>query len=527
MANKKRKSNPSANTADRTLEKGLLAVRALMKNGEYKKALAKFEKYEQKYPEHPLIILNRSGLRIDAGERLDDMDMIEQAVLDIEMLLENTVPDSFYGILHYNRANGIQHRIRKYFDDHGTYFGAEEDIAKCMDSFKQVGTDDAIVNLGNLYDEIGRPLEAIVTYEKVTVRTPDFGMAIGNKALAVENLVPISEYQAAYLVYAHQLYEQALGHKESVIEHGGVHSLHDFTSRRDNIAAHLKHTGHEDWLERDLAHDAFNAEDYSEDEASYVQFCLENDLYLNLHFFDRQSAASIGDVVSTGFISRVRDDAEDARVKEMFMRTNEIKESYVTGRYLLWQSQQRTQTLASISEQTLFVNNLDYTMHNIYTGLLKSAYKEAFSALDKIANILNYYLELGNEKENRINYRNVWYTDLTPKKGYHPKILEQNFRLFGLYSVLQDLGGDPSEVRNSLEHRYFKVGTMSSGDGKPPTFEELTKQTIDAYYEIKSAITYLLNFIHSCEEAKRAKAQQESKWFPTMPVVTDQWLDLV
>lgn len=147
-----------------------------------------------------------------------------------------------------------------------------------MDSFKQVGTDDTIVNLGNLYDEIGRPLEAIVTYEKVTARTPGFGMAIGNKALAVENLAPISEYQAAYLVYAHQLYEQALSHKESVIEHGGVHSLHDFTSRRNNIAAHLKHTGHEDWLERDLAHDAFNAEDYLEDEASYVQFCLENDL---------------------------------------------------------------------------------------------------------------------------------------------------------------------------------------------------------------------------------------------------------
>ena len=68
---------------------------------------------------------------------------------------------------------------------------------------------------------------------------------------------------------------------------------------------------------------------------------------------------------------------------------------------------------------------------------------------------------------------------------------------------------------------------MSSGDGKPPTFEELTKQTIDAYYEIKSAITYLINFIHSYEEVKRAKAQQESKWLPTMPVVTAQWLDLV
>lgn len=154
-----------------------------------------------------------------------------------------------------------------------------------------MGTDDAIVNLGNLYDEIGRPLEAIITYEKVLARTPDFGMAIGNKALAVESLIPISEYQAAYLVYAHQLYEQALGYKESITEHGGVHTVHNFASRRDNIAKHLKYTGHEDWLKRDLAHDTFNPKDYSQDEASYTQFCLESDLYLNLHFFDRQSCS--------------------------------------------------------------------------------------------------------------------------------------------------------------------------------------------------------------------------------------------
>lgn len=68
---------------------------------------------------------------------------------------------------------------------------------------------------------------------------------------------------------------------------------------------------------------------------------------------------------------------------------------------------------------------------------------------------------------------------------------------------------------------------MSSEDGESPTFEELTQQTVDAYYKIKSTITYLLNFIHSCEEVKRARAQKEDKWLPTMPVITDQWLDLV
>lgn len=525
MVNKKRKSNSSVNAADRTLEKGLKIIHNLINSGEYKKALAKLERYEQKYPSHPLVVLNSPGLRIDIGYGIDDGENIEQAIVDIDKILENPVPDSFYGMLYYNRANGIHYRIRKFFDDNKTYFGIEADIAKCAESFKLVGTDDATVNLGNLYDETGRPLEAIAAYEMVTVQTPDFGMAIANKALAVENLVSISEYQAAYLVYAYQLYNQAFEHKKSILAHGGSSTLQNFISHHDRIAKHFKHSNNEDWLERDLAHDAFSPDDYPEDEASYIKFCLRNDLYLNLHFFDRYSMASIGDIISTGFISKIGDEIEDARIKEMFMRINEIKESYATGRYILWQSQQRTQTLSEISKQTLFVNNLDYTMHNIYTGMLKSAYKEAFSVLDKIANVINYYLEV-DHNEKQVDYRNVWYVNMKSSEGYHPKVLAQNYRLFGLFSVLQDLGGDPSRLRNSLEHRYFKVGTMSSEDGSPPTFEELTRQTIDAYRKIKSAIIYLLNFIHSCEDVRRMEAEKKGKWLPTMPVVTDQWLDL-
>lgn len=525
MVNKKRNSSFPRDTTDRTLEVGIKKISNLISGGSYKKALTKLEGYEQKYPSHPLVVLNRPGLRIDIGYGLGNGNIIEQAVSDIDTLLENPVPDLFYGMLHYNRANGIQYRIRKYFDDNNTYFGIEADIIKCVDSFKLVGTNDAMVNLGNLYDEIGRPLEAITTYEKVISREPDFGMAIANKAQAIESLASISEYQAAYLVYSYQLYCDAFQHERSILDHGGVPAVQKFTSHRNHIAEHLKQNGKQDWLKRDLAHDAFEAHNYPDDEASYIEFCLQNDLYLNLHLFDRRSIASIGDVISVGFISKVGDGTEDKRIREMFMRINEIKESYITGRYILWQSQQRTSTLAGISKQTLFVNNLDYTMHNIYTGLLKSAYKEAFSSLDKIANTISYYLNLGHH-EQKVDYRNVWYTDMKPSKGFHPNVLAQNYRLFGLFSVLQDLGGSPSEVRNSLEHRYFKVGTMANEDGDPQTFNELTEETIATYYKIKSAITYLLNFIHSCEEVKRL-TEKNSKWLPKMPIITEQWLDLV
>lgn len=65
MANNKRKSNSSAVTADGALEKGIEVIHNLMNSGEYKKALVKLERYEKKYPNHPLVILNRRGLHIE------------------------------------------------------------------------------------------------------------------------------------------------------------------------------------------------------------------------------------------------------------------------------------------------------------------------------------------------------------------------------------------------------------------------------------------------------------------------------
>jgi hypothetical protein len=207
------------------------------------------------------------------------------------------------------------------------------------------------------------------------------------------------------------------------------------------------------------------------------------------------------------------------------MRLNEIKESYITGRYILWLSQQKNEVLSSISRQSLLVNNLDYTAHNIYTGLLKSAYKEGFSVLDKIANTIDHYLELGHP-ESEINHRKIWYKNLDKVQGFEPKIVQQDRRLFGIYSVLNELGKKPAGVRDSMEHRYQRIGTIGMDEYNAPTFSELSKETTDVYYKIKCAIVYLFNFMNASEEKKKANALEDSAVLPTLPIHTDQWLDL-
>lgn len=497
----------------------------------YTEALAKLDACERIFTNDMNLALNKAGLLINIGDALGDIDIIERGVSAGEACLTNAALKDYRGILLYNVANGLHLRIRKYLKDNNTYFGAEEDVRRCIEMFREAfqatGQESAAVNLGNLYDEIGRPLEAIVEYEKVIEGNPGFGMAYGNKALAIKKLSRISDHQGAYLVYAHQLFNQALDNKQSVLSEGGQQAIDSFARGRDGIKSAFEKQSKTELLEADLAHNAFDKSKMGANEADYTQFCLDNDLYLNLHIFDRHSPGSIGDIISPSFITGISDEAADQWVRETYMRLNEIKESYIAGRYILWLSQQKTDSLSSISEQSLFVNNLDYTAHNIYTGLLKSAYKEGFSTLDKIANTVNHYLKLGHKEDStNMNYRKVWYTKLDRKKGFNPSIKSQNYMLFGLYSILYELGDGPDRVRNSLEHRYFRISTMGGDEHGAPTFDEFTQETIDVYYSLKCAIVYLLSFISSCEEMKRHEAENAGSLIPTIPVTTDQWLDL-
>jgi len=521
-----KKSQSSSN--DKVIE-CLGEVDNLARSGMLEDALKKFEECEKSYPGNINIVLNKAGFLINIGSYTNDSEVIERGISAGETCLEDESFSDSRGMLLYNTANGLHFRIGKYFNDNKTYFGIEEDVKRCIamyrEAFELTRDPNAAVNLGNLFDETGRPLEAMAEYERAIRADPGFGMAYGNKAVAVRQLSQITEYQGMYLAYGYQLFNEALKNETSIIGAGGHSSLVTFKQSQKEIKHMFEQQSNVDLLEKDLTHPAHSRDGLGEELASYTEFCLDNDLYLTLHIFDRHSEGSIGDNISSSFITSVGDDEASKWVKEAFMRLNEIKESYITGRYILWQSQQKTDTMSDISQQSLLVNNLDYTAHNIYTGLLKSAYKEGFSALDKIANLVNYYLNL-EAKEKDVSYRNIWFNKLKQKNGYHSTILESNYRLFGLYATLDELGGEPSSDRNSMEHRYFRISTLAIDQYDAPTFQDFTQQTVEVYYKIKCAIVYLLNFINYCEGRKRQAAIEKGGIVPSMPVISDQWLDL-
>ncbi|HEY6541216.1 MAG TPA: LA2681 family HEPN domain-containing protein [Ktedonobacteraceae bacterium] len=413
--------------------------------------------------------------------------------------------------LYYNIATCYQELYDFCRRDEGAnIFDCEDIIKQAFKYARKASANDprALTNLGNLYDALGRPVEAIACYEHALHRDKNFGMALGNKAIAIKSLAPITIYSTMYLVYAHQLYQASFTYEQSIIDVGGLEALKIFQSRDKEIIRRFTESGKAELLNKDLRHEHYDESSLSDFVKFYTDFCIRHNLYLNLHIMDKTANASVGDAVTPRLVTHIGAPKEQEYVSDIMFRLNEIIEAYMTARMSLVQSQYTNSDFSAISNQTSLVNLLDYSVSNIYVGHLKSAYKEAFSALDKIAVLINHYLDLGLPEES-CYYRNVWYEydangEMKDPLVIASKVKAQGYRLFGLYLLCQELCGSKySHIRNALTHRYLRVYRAVKGPKGTLMFEDLTRTTIDALYKIKCAIMYVSLFIESKERSKR------------------------
>jgi tetratricopeptide (TPR) repeat protein len=452
-----------------------------------------------------------------------------QVGLDAFERLKTKIPND--PMLYYNVATGYQELYDfQRREDGANIFDCQDTITSALKYAARAPATNprVLTNLGNLYDDIGRPVEAIDCYERALRTDESFGMALGNKAIAVQTLAPIVRYPTSYYIYAHQLYQAAFAHVLSILDVGGKPALDDFQSRDQTLVQWFTGRGKADKLDWDLRHDRYDDSTMSDFVKSYTEFCIRHDLYLNTHLVDRLAPASIGDSIVPRLVTRTSEGDDQQYVHDIVFRLNEITEAYITARMALVQSQYTNDDFSTISNQTTLVNLLDYSVSNIYVGHLKTAYKEAFGALDKIAVLINHYLELGL-KEDRCYYRTVWYEHDEAGEPVQPtvvsqKVKDQGYRLFGLYLLCQELCGSKySHIRNALTHRYVRVYRAVAGPKNTYTFEDLTQTTIDALYKVKCAIMYVSLFIAAQERAKRGA---EAGFMPDMSLSTDQNLDI-
>jgi tetratricopeptide (TPR) repeat protein len=342
-------------------------ILSIIEGGDNEKALSRISAFQGDEPGARYML---ARVLVSTGQVRESRAILECGVEAFERLKAKSAPPND-PLLYYDITNGYAELLAMTMrDDHASIFDCE-DIARRALRYANRGPKDdpwALTNLGTLYDQVGRPLEGLSAYERALAIDPRFGMAIGNKAVTIGVLSFITRYPISHLIHAHQLYQQALAHPESLIEAGGDGPLETFRQHDAAIVQYLTDIGRADRLERDLRHEPYDDSSQSDFAQFYTRFCLRHDLYLNTHLIDRTAHASVGDEIIPPLVTPLGIGGEEERVADVMFRLNEIIESYITARMALVQSQYVCEDFSAISKHTTLVNLLDYSASNIYVG---------------------------------------------------------------------------------------------------------------------------------------------------------------
>lgn len=367
-------------------------------------------------------------------------------------------------------------------------------------------------NYANCLDTLGRGMDALFAYEEVLKIDPTFSMAIANKAIAMVTFADASGiYREAIYNNAYKMLK-SVQNKKDLISIGGRYAKYRIDAEIKKIEALMD----EKTLSKDFSHNPYDLSQLSAFEKFYVEFCIKNGLFLNLHIHEDICEASITDPV---FIRLLLPTNDKTTFFKLAKTINQIKEDYAIARLLLVQSQFKTNDLDNISQKTTFVNTQDSSMSNIYLGLLKSAFKEAYNILDKIARFVNEYFLLGIPPKNNIyiTSKELW-MDKISKKNWKLKleVLESNNpSLYALYDMSLDLNPQTGyytnlrTMRNKLVHEKLIIhGPEWNGkeDDYNISYEKMILRTIRLLKIVKSAIIYLINAVNIEERKKRQNA---------------------
>lgn len=205
----------------------------------------------------------------------------------------------------------------------------------------------------------------------------------------------------------------------------------------------------------------------SKAERKYRQWCLDHRLFLNpLNDLGAHARAACDDLSLPPISERFNERPGAVTPPPVIGFFNQMKQEYVSARFMLYEGLCDTKLHFSDRGVRLF-DTLDYPMHSLATERVRTAYRIAYSLLDKVAFLVDHYWKLGKIAD-RINFKNVWMIE------GKPRLLDrfrncQNWPLRGLFWLSKELfddqlkhttGPDARElhdIRNALEHKFLQV----------------------------------------------------------------------
>ncbi len=380
--------------------------------GNAKDGLKLWKELKAKYPEDKNMISNEPGVLIDIGGMLESERIVMDGISKGESFLDENMSDDQRAILHYNIANGYLSifEIRPHEDlssrlGNDNLQNAKYHLRQALNLNPKGDLKvNILVNYGNCLDSLGRGMEALYSYDDALEIDPNHSMAIGNRALAKLFLADISgAYRTRTYIEVYQELKSIID-KDDMLRIGGVSAREIFRDEMLRIESLFED---KTILGQRIDCSRGERKDSTEFEREYFDFFHEHKLFLNFHTgsHDCQNA-----ILDSAFISIVTAVNEDARFYSLAKKINDIKEDFLAAKLLLAQSRFRSDALDTISRTVTFANTSDHADSNIYSALLKSAFRICYNILDKVAFFINDYLEL-KMKNSRIDFNTIWWED--------------------------------------------------------------------------------------------------------------------
>jgi hypothetical protein len=333
-----------------------------------------------------------------------------------------------------------------------------------------------LTNLGIKFFQQGRLFEAIQEF---------------NRAIAIdENPIAFLQKGICLLDISNTLYDQ--GHslyfqKEAYFQLKYVHDTRETNLDEDHLKAFEKNTRIIDFIEwyeknspkiRHLS-DLSSRKGKSKKEKNYLNWCLENKLFINdLNDISNEGSVNQDIICLPSIVCKINPLITITETLAMNAAFSEIKYQYAFARFNYYDaitSKQSVDELPHYSDKNLhLVNSLDFCVYRKDIEMTKVSFRLIYSCLDKIAVLLKKYLDLAI-KDTRVHFSQIWYE----QKNYpQDKIIREVFLnsknpfFLALYWLSRDINDneedghgywiDPNaeklaDIRNKMEHQGFRV----------------------------------------------------------------------
>lgn len=420
--------------------------------------------------------LDHIGTLIDASHDANFVRGADRAIYLLDELAKRNLDIKHGATLEYFRANAWAVKEAA-SGEHGSWAWEhserEEQIlalsrAAVHPGFAEldlVRRGQILTNRANQLNTMGRFIDAIEGWDEALRIIPRFAMALANRGCGLKHYAGHLEddrERAIFLLHAH----------DGLIAATAVDAIHDSRypdALTQQFAEQAKTYAAACDLDQIRALQDVGAPPLgrSKAERKYRQWCLDRRLFLN-------PLNDLGPYVRAACDDLILPPISESPIKKLASVTpppviaffNQMKQEYASARFMLYEGLGDTKLHFS-DRGVLLLDTLDYPMHSLATERVRTAYRIAYSLLDKVAFLVDHYWKLGKIAE-RINFKNVWMIEGKPQllgrfRDY------PNWPLRGLFWLSKELfddqlkrttGADARElhdIRNALEHKFLQV----------------------------------------------------------------------